>query len=501
MSSTGQGGIRSRLQDAARQCDNRGLMKASQWASEQLMGMQDPSSNGFDDVEDFFYGSELFPQLADGFLLYPSKENDILMFARSLIIAGEYQRCAFFLRKRRYSATNPQVISSLRAGMAESAKSSSTLKSQQVRMGLFLANYSEYMAGEKVKEQDISEAAGKEAAAAAGPGAAGKKPDPRAATSGGGAADAQGQSHVGGSLAAIAETERVFSAKNSHLLDLCYRELVPLYKLGLIQSDGFLLYLFAVIARDVKRQEGAPVETILAHMQNLLDKQSDTGNNPDQSGGGPEVAGVAVGVPSVLQLFIESLRVYPWNWSCWLELADLCVAEKLPLPQWAEFNLQSSDRAAPVRNGIGGMNFSPTGTSTEAHAETGSKIMYACFLVHVYLERHCGEQALQVAHTLLPLMPYSLPLYTQVGLAQYCLRRYDEAEGSFELLREQDPYRLQSLDTYSNILYVKEKQAELSHLAHSVVKVEKFCPESCCVVGNYYSLKGQHERAVLYFQV
>lgn len=31
-------------------------------------------------------------------------------------------------------------------------------------------------------------------------------------------------------------------------------------------------------------------------------------------------------------------------------------------------------------------------------------------------------------------------------------------------------------------------------------QVEKFCPESCCVVGNYYSLKGQHERAVTYFQ-
>jgi anaphase-promoting complex subunit 8 len=30
--------------------------------------------------------------------------------------------------------------------------------------------------------------------------------------------------------------------------------------------------------------------------------------------------------------------------------------------------------------------------------------------------------------------------------------------------------------------------------------VEKFCPESCCVVGNHYSLKGKHERAVLYFQ-
>ena len=68
------------------------------------------------------------------------------------------------------------------------------------------------------------------------------------------------------------------------------------------------------------------------------------------------------------------------------------------------------------------------------------------------------------------------------------------------MLRDRDPYRLIHIDTYSNILYVKERQAELSHLAHVVVKVDKYSPESCCVVGNYYSLKGQHERAVLYFQ-
>jgi anaphase-promoting complex subunit 8 len=87
-----------------------------------------------------------------------------------------------------------------------------------------------------------------------------------------------------------------------------------------------------------------------------------------------------------------------------------------------------------------------------------------------------------------------------VGLAYYSLRQYDEAEASFGLVRSMDPYRLLSMDTYSNILYVKEKQAELSALAHSVVEVEKFCPETCCVVGNYYSLKGRHERAVQYFQ-
>ena len=87
-------------------------------------------------------------------------------------------------------------------------------------------------------------------------------------------------------------------------------------------------------------------------------------------------------------------------------------------------------------------------------------------------------------------------LMRQVGLAYYSLRQYDDAEASFGLVRSMDPFRLLSMDTYSNILYVKEKQAELSALAHSVVEVDKFCPESCCVVGNYYSLKGRQVQQV-----
>lgn len=55
--------------------------------------------------------------------------------------------------------------------------------------------------------------------------------------------------------------------------------------------------------------------------------------------------------------------------------------------------------------------------------------------------------------------------------AHYTMRKYDAAEAIFEGIRSIDPYRIQDLDTYSNILYVKEKLPELSCLAHSVVEV------------------------------
>jgi hypothetical protein len=47
----------------------------------------------------------------------------------------------------------------------------------------------------------------------------------------------------------------------------------------------------------------------------------------------------------------------------------------------------------------------------------------------------------------------------------------------------------QGMDAYSNILYVKEAFAGLSHLAHRVAADDKYRPEACVIIGNYYSLK------------
>lgn len=68
------------------------------------------------------------------------------------------------------------------------------------------------------------------------------------------------------------------------------------------------------------------------------------------------------------------------------------------------------------------------------------------------------------------------------------------------------------MDVFSNILFVKEQFAALSQLAHRVTSTDKYSPEACCIVGNYYSLKvsiqwsgerngGWHCRAALYKSV
>ena len=70
----------------------------------------------------------------------------------------------------------------------------------------------------------------------------------------------------------------------------------------------------------------------------------------------------------------------------------------------------------------------------------------------------------------------------------------EELQALFEDLLKQDEFALEGMDTYSNILYMKEDFANLSGLAHKAVLNDKYRPETCCIIGNYYSLKAQHDK-------
>jgi hypothetical protein len=59
----------------------------------------------------------------------------------------------------------------------------------------------------------------------------------------------------------------------------------------------------------------------------------------------------------------------------------------------------------------------------------------------------------------------------------------DTAITTFRRLQKCDPYRLDNLDTYSNLLYVKELRVELAYLAHQACEIDKYRVETCCVVG------------------
>lgn len=60
---------------------------------------------------------------------------------------------------------------------------------------------------------------------------------------------------------------------------------------------------------------------------------------------------------------------------------------------------------------------------------------------------------------------------------------FDEAEEMFDQILHDDPYRLEDLDVYSNILYVMEKYSKLGYLAQQATRTDKFRAETCCIVG------------------
>lgn len=125
------------------------------------------------------------------------------------------------------------------------------------------------------------------------------------------------------------------------------------------------------------------------------------------------------------------------------------------------------------------------------------------FIFHITTSQELYQVSPEVQNSLAQVMaifPTSAFLKTQQALMHYHSKDFDDAERIFSDLMVTDPYRLDHLDHYSNILYVMEMRPKLAFLAQIATATDKFRPETCCVVGNYYSLKSEHEKAVMYFR-
>lgn len=424
--------IRDELRSTMQQSQARCLYKAAKWAGENLIGMDD-----LIDAEDTVPTANSYIYLVNAAIAKPEQsishaELNHILYAQALIANAEYQRASHYLLNSKDLAT-------------QDIKPKTKVQSS---LGSFLAYYSLYMSGEKIRDHQIQESIALDS-----PAAAVSIPTPAVNASNTNPDNARNQ------------TDGKEFAKNPFLPEI-YQEMMILYNNSSSHFDSYLLYFFAVIVRDHNRQYGN-LSSQMESMNTLL-KPINTSLN----------------LPSVLILFKRSIAENPVNWSCWLELAEYLIHEDMDIPPIEEF----LDSRAP----------------SEAIFETENtrsiyQIMYTFFSAHVFIERQNGSDALGALESLQSIFPKSSYITSQIALAQYTLRDYDQAQETFELVRHQDPYRLDNIDTYSNILYVKEMKAELSYLAHVLIKINRYSPECCCVIGNFYSLKGQHERAILYF--
>ncbi|KAL9631534.1 MAG: hypothetical protein Q9164_005837, partial [Protoblastenia rupestris] len=165
---------------------------------------------------------------------------------------------------------------------------------------------------------------------------------------------------------------------------------------------------------------------------------------------------------------IKSVHLAPFNWGAWLELAELLS------------NVEDIQKIVP---------------------ELPQNLMTLVF--HVYASQELYQSTEPVHQSLTELervFPDSQFLKTQRALLYHHSKDFEEAETIFSALLTVSPHRIDSLDHYSNILYVMSNRPKLAHLAQIATATDKFRPETCCVVGNYYSLKSEHEKAVMYFR-
>ncbi|KAI9149302.1 Anaphase-promoting complex subunit [Paramyrothecium foliicola] len=169
-----------------------------------------------------------------------------------------------------------------------------------------------------------------------------------------------------------------------------------------------------------------------------------------------------------LDYFIRSVHKYTMNWGCWLEMTSLISRVE---------DLNRISRHCP------------------------QNILSYMFHLHTSLELY--QQSPSLANSLeqlLSIFPTSSFLLTCNALLAYHAKDLGAAEQHFSRLLSLHPHRLDSLDHYSNILYVLNLRPKLAFLAHLCSSVDVFRPESCVVIGNYYSLLSMHEKAVQYFR-
>ena len=139
--------------------------------------------------------------------------------------------------------------------------------------------------------------------------------------------------------------------KNPFLTDV-YRELLPLYILERkkkynfnsdsdadadfddvqYKMDGFLLYLFGVVVRELRRSGGGPITSHASSSNNYKNNNEITIiNDTDHFASNDENINMNSKnynnindhdkvIPNAIVLLTEAAHRFPFNWSCWLEL-------------------------------------------------------------------------------------------------------------------------------------------------------------------------------------
>ncbi|KAJ7103145.1 hypothetical protein B0H15DRAFT_811138 [Mycena belliarum] len=168
-----------------------------------------------------------------------------------------------------------------------------------------------------------------------------------------------------------------------------------------------------------------------------------------------------------------SIIALPWNWSAWTLLGD-CIDDPKTLAKHVQKIMLPP-----------------------------SHPLIQMFMVRMMNEFYSATpNELEICDQLLgqSFFPESLWIMSLRANVLYNLHAYPQAEDQFDAIMTIDPYRVDDLDVFANILYAVENKEKLSMLAQFFLVLNKDRPEVCCLLGCHYSLRAEHEKSVKYFR-
>lgn len=121
------------------------------------------------------------------------------------------------------------------------------------------------------------------------------------------------------------------------------------------------------------------------------------------------------------------------------------------------------------------------------------------FKIELYSELQQTEAALRLIPSLkLPRTPGIISIEATV---YYHHRDYDTANGLYEELIQKDPYHIETIDYYSNLLFIKNDVSGLANLVKKLQCIDKFKPEALIAMGNFLAIHGKHDSAIKQFAI
>lgn len=121
------------------------------------------------------------------------------------------------------------------------------------------------------------------------------------------------------------------------------------------------------------------------------------------------------------------------------------------------------------------------------------------FHIELLSELQQGEEAVKCFEEL--NLPRTSAIIALEATINYNRRTFERANVLFTELRQKHPYKVESMELFSNMLFVQGNLSALSELAQTFSKIDKFRPETLCIIGNLFSLSEKHEDAIEQFSL